>query len=105
MKVDIAVTRSRRVTRGLVRLVLACFAMACGAARSPAALPPPRTALPARMSASKTRDAMREQRQVVEGDTTRVTAGGVRYTAPAGWEVTTRDRIVIVTAPEGDLHL
>jgi CubicO group peptidase (beta-lactamase class C family) len=42
---------------------------------------------------------------VFEADTPRVTASGVHYTVPAGWTLTTSDRIAIVSAPEGDLSV
>jgi CubicO group peptidase (beta-lactamase class C family) len=58
-----------------------------------------------RAAASSERAANPGTRERFETDTTRVSAGGVRYTVPAGWTLTTRDRIAIVTAPEGDLQL
>lgn len=38
-------------------------------------------------------------------DTPRVTEGGVHYTVPAGWSLTTEPGLAVVEAPEGDLRL
>lgn len=35
----------------------------------------------------------------------RATPGGVIFTAPAEWELTTRDNIALLQGPEGDLHI
>ena len=84
-----------RVAPLIAVCLLACTRQAPGAAAPQALASAPPSAEPAGSGSEET----------IAADSTRVTAGGVRYTAPAGWTVTTRERITIVTAQEGDLHL
>src|SRR5262245_13744810 len=82
-------------------LLLSASALgACAHTSAPAPAAPAR-ATPAAVAAAP--DPVREQTQVLAADTPR-TIGGVRYTVPAGWTLTTRDRIAIVSAPEDDVH-
>lgn len=39
------------------------------------------------------------------GDTQRVTSGGARFTAPAGWSIATAANMVVLEPPEGDSHI
>jgi hypothetical protein len=74
---------------------LAAVVTACSHSQPRVATPPPRG----------TPAAAGGQREVFASDVARVTPGGVRYTVPAGWTLTTRAGITIVSAQEGDLHL
>ena len=38
-------------------------------------------------------------------DAQRVTSGGARFTAPAGWSITTTANMVVLVPPEGDSHI
>jgi CubicO group peptidase (beta-lactamase class C family) len=43
--------------------------------------------------------------EFVTADSPRVTAGGVRYMAPAGWTLLVRGAVTVLTAQEGDSHV
>jgi CubicO group peptidase (beta-lactamase class C family) len=43
--------------------------------------------------------------EAVAADTQRVTSGGVRYIAPAGWTLLDRGSMVVLTTREGDCHV
>jgi len=43
--------------------------------------------------------------EAIVADSERVTAAGVKYVAPAGWTLHARDKLVILSAQEGDAHL
>ena len=43
--------------------------------------------------------------QFLAADTPMSTSAGATFTAPAGWSVTRRGRVVVLDPPEGDSHL
>ncbi len=83
--------------------------LACGGSGKPGVVPVPDPTRAAGTGAASPAEpgppGARPAPELIAADTPRVTAGGVAYTAPAGWTQRASGALVILTAQEGDAHV
>ncbi|HEY6972038.1 MAG TPA: serine hydrolase domain-containing protein [Candidatus Angelobacter sp.] len=81
---------STRRMLAVLLIVLAIFVLAAAAQSTPAASPQGET---------------KAQPELVTADTPRTTPGGVAFTVPTGWSITTAKDMVVLSPPETDTHI
>jgi CubicO group peptidase (beta-lactamase class C family) len=84
-----------------VVVLLACSGQLASSATRPAGVRHP---LPAVIPPAEPHDVA-DKPELMVTDSSRVTAGGVRYIAPAGWTSVVQGALIVLTAQEGDSHL
>ncbi|HTV17091.1 MAG TPA: serine hydrolase domain-containing protein [Polyangiaceae bacterium] len=99
--VGVAWHQQPRCAVAFVVALLACSGQVAPSATGPAGVRQPLTAA---ISPAEPDDAADKPKPMVT-DSSRVTAGGVRYIAPAGWTLVVQGALIVLTAQDGDSHV